>query len=1608
MKKTAGIPIFIILLAGYSFFPGAGENIAETVKNRLENFTKHYSKEKIYVHTDKPMYEPGDIIWFSAYVCSANDLSQHGISEVLQIKLMDAKENTVNECSLVVNNGKARGDIKISENIPGGTYTLEASTRWQENFGSNYIFRKEITVYSQQVPDLLLRGNFEQKGYFNGDVVVLNAEAKFSDGKPIANSSFTYSVTANGSKKITESTAVTDAEGKAKIEFTLSADTTANTFTASLEFSEGDKKGTLVKTVPMAGKEIFMEFYPEGGDLIAGTENRVAFRAWDKNGEAANVSGVIKNKEGKAVSPFVVFHQGTGSFYFVPEKNEQYTAEITSPRWMKKEFKLRDVSENGIKITGIPNGKNNSLELNLFASVDEKTHLIAHHNGKVLYSESMYLRNGNTEKKIDVSGFPMGVTGFTLFDNSGTPVSERLFFLNTHKKIKITFETDKQEYKLREKVKMKIKATDENGKPVKGDFSVVVADDKWLTYADDKSGNIISSMLLQADLEGDIDEPGFYLDEKNPKSGMALDLLMLTRGWRTFKWKTIFSPFEKTDYWADKKTVSGILYDFETDEPAANMGFTIKETGKRYSTDKSGKFFLENIDLSSSKTMIIRQKKKELHYTLSHYDNDLHIYYPGKGRAEINYVDAPVGPNEIGGRVYDENTMEPLPFVTIFIKNTKTACVTDIDGNYKLPKLAAGEYTLVAKFIGYKEMEIKVHISEGKAAKIDIRMAVETLVLSEMVIAQDNSSRKRKKKKEKEEEFTDVSDDIQLNEFVVVDYVVPLIDKDELGATVTVTRNDITHLPTRSVSSMVETVVGVIDYNETDQLQIRGSRSDANLYYIDGVKVNAGSINLPKSAINQITVYTGGIPANYGDVTGGVVVITTRNYQSNDNYNKGYYSSQPDNNVKRITQPSGQKYYLAREFPIVVHKSTERYEGFADDRTTLYWDASLNTNDKGEAEIEFYTTDEITSFRTTVEGIGLNGYLAHGEHTFASVPELAIESFIPEKLVTGDTISLSATIINRTLKEKNGKIKLFLPEGWKLISSDSVQQKIAAGETQPFHFSCSVGATIRKEQLRVEFDHGKKSENTVLNTEVLPYGYPVTQSFSSGQQNQEFIFELKNSDPRFSKGNITIYPSQLSTVIDRSAAMIRQPSGCFEQVSSSTYPNLLVLQLIRNGQKNFPETEQNAMKFIEDGYQRLVKYETSENGFSLYGQVPANLFLTAYGLNEFTDMKKVYGGVDEQMLKRTRNFILSRKDGKGGFLHNKTGQDYINCLNTYTVWSLVNAGEAENIQDEILHTVKTAIETGDPYLLGISSNILFTINRTEEAIKLNEKIVALQAKDGSWNAKTTATYSSGNSLRIEATSVCLLALLNEFKKNSDAVNRGIQFISGKFSPYGFGNTQSTVLALKTLAKYAGVNPGIQNETEMELWVNQMKTGTYKISPMLSQPFTISGLEKYFNKNKNVVQVKFLSGEHLPVCYFETHSFCYQPDQHPEAPFVLTTTVAQKEIETGKSCAFPIRLKNISSVVQQNALIEYKTPQGFRYDPKQLRELKEKKFFADYEEQKGTLNFYINEVKPGEEIVIPLQLVATSPGKYHSPASKAYPYYSPEMMFWSDSESYAIK
>ena len=358
--------------------------------------------------------------------------------------------------------------------------------------------------------------------------------------------------------------------------------------------------------------KIDLQFFPEGGNMIAGLPGKIAFKAIGVDGASVKVRGKIIDENGKHVSNFGTIGDGTGFFNLNPKVGVSYRAVLNDGSI----YILPKSQEDGYGIV-VNNLADRYLSLKIQASknLSEKPfYVIAtsqnkrYFQGKFLFGREKYV-NGNKYVNIDIpkNKFPSGILTLTILDDKGKAWSERVVFINNQDQLIISAKINKTKLKPRSKIAIDIKVTDKNGKPVETDVSVAVTDaDKVSKNKDDS--NILTHLLLESDIKGTIEKPGQYFIDQERKTKWKLDMLMLTNGWRRLNWKKLNTIKQDSikKYTVSKGfTISGIATS-KSNKPLG--GVTLKLVVKsnkslnlfEIQTTENGRFSFNEINSSDS------------------------------------------------------------------------------------------------------------------------------------------------------------------------------------------------------------------------------------------------------------------------------------------------------------------------------------------------------------------------------------------------------------------------------------------------------------------------------------------------------------------------------------------------------------------------------------------------------------------------------------------------------------------------------------------------------------------------------------------------------------------------------------------------------------------------------------------------------------------------------------------------------------------------------------------------------------------------------------------------------------------------------------------------
>ena len=293
------------------------------------------------------------------------------------------------------------------------------------------------------------------------------------------------------------------------------------------------------------------ETFPEGGNLVSGLSSKLAFKATDGKGNPVSVEGVIFEDD-KFLCGIKSVHDGMGAAFFTPLENKKYRIELKNGT----SYPLPEIHSQGMALSLLGQDKK---QLDFVLSQSEglprrQFYLIGQMRGMTCCMAKGTLRD-SLRISIPLNNFLyQGIVEFTLFDSSMQPIAERLVYVHPQKKLYITAEPAKTSFAIREKASIKIKATDEKGKPVRANIGLSVYDQAYNNPAEPV--NILAYCYLSSQIRGRICNPTYYFDEKNNDRKEALDLLLLTQGWRRYVWNAVEPDYQGQPFLTDE--INGI------------------------------------------------------------------------------------------------------------------------------------------------------------------------------------------------------------------------------------------------------------------------------------------------------------------------------------------------------------------------------------------------------------------------------------------------------------------------------------------------------------------------------------------------------------------------------------------------------------------------------------------------------------------------------------------------------------------------------------------------------------------------------------------------------------------------------------------------------------------------------------------------------------------------------------------------------------------------------------------------------------------------------------------------------------------------------------------
>ncbi len=649
----------------------------------------------------------------------------------------------------------------------------------------------------------------------------------------------------------------------------------------------------------------------------------------------------------------------------------------------------------------------------------------------------------------------------------------------------------------------------------------------------------------------------------------------------------------------------------------------------------------------------------------------------------------------------------------------------------------------------------------------------------------------------------------------------------------------------------------------------------------------------------------------------------------------------------------------------------------------------------GTADLNVPISDNITTWSIQTVGNTKDGNIGYANAQFKVFKDYFIDFSLPTNSVVSDKVSIPVTIYNYT--EENLQVDLNVVENnWSTIGNYQRAIDVSAKGTQMIY----IPIEITKEginTLRIESKANGRADIVEKNLTVKINGLEVEKNISSGIITENYSMDIlfdENYIPGTEKMKVRVFPSPMIQAIDNIEAMLRLPTGCFEQTSSSLYPDILVLKYLKSNNSDNEAIRTKALDYISKGYQKLLTYEVpgQKGGYSLYGDAPAEPVITAFGLMEFNELKDVYE-IDEKVINNMIDYLFSVQNMDGTFDYSST---YIGgssstsktAMNAYITWALSTVCPDDSRLSKSVNYLKNLnYSKEDNYTLALIANVFANVNEsTTDIIKILMDNVTV-VDDGAYIGSRIYDYygSYGRYQDVQTTALTSLALskLNkENKNNAEFIN----YIIAKKSQGGtWGTTQSTILALKAINEFSATS----DVSEQTITINlNGKNSSIDIKDEFLDVYEV----EFDNISKeNKLEIGMKKGK---IIYevVEKYAMDYsniKSNEDIELNYTMTNTTNVNGEITQTIIVKPN--KNV-----ENGLLKINIPQGASVIEDTLLKLKYDGLIEKYEYNYNSINIYFRNMNRESSYIIDVKYRALYPEEITGGAIRFYDYYNPDV------------
>lgn len=676
---------------------------------------------------------------------------------------------------------------------------------------------------------------------------------------------------------------------------------------------------------------------------------------------------------------------------------------------------------------------------------------------------------------------------------------------------------------------------------------------------------------------------------------------------------------------------------------------------------------------------------------------------------------------------------------------------------------------------------------------------------------------------------------------------------------------------------------------------------------------------------------------------------------------------------------------------------------------TLYVNPAVITGPDGKARIDVDMADSITEWRVSTLAHSPGGKLGGGAGAVRVFQDFFVDVDFPATLTRGDEIEFPIAVFNYLDAPQTVELSLTPASWYTALGATTLSVDLDAGEVTGVRFPVRVDE-VGMQKLTVTGLGTDESDAVARTVLVEPDGKEAAVAYSgslapgSASHTVSFPADAVPGSPQL---YVNVYPAFLAQVVEGMDSMLQVPSGCFEQTTSTTWPNVLVTDYMQQTGQITPEIQLKAESLISAGYQRLLTFEHPGGGFSWFGtQDPAPfLSVTAFGTMEFADMSQVRT-VDAAMLDRTRTWLAGQQKPDGSWegdqseffsFHTSTVRN-----TAFVVWALASAGHTGGEIARGLDYVKTNLATDeDAYTLGIAANAFVAAAPNDpQTRRLLDDLESMKQADGDavhWDSSGTQTafYEGGNSASVATTAIVTHAMLLDGGYPS-TVDGALTYLTASKDPNGnFGSTQATVWTLRALllAATKGTEGAVGS---LEIGVDGAPFKTLDLTADQSDVMTTVDLTSLASPGDHQVELVFVGTGKVSYNLVGKHHIPWADvPVEPSGPLTVDVAYDKTSLRVNQTVTATVSVKNNTTADQRMILVTAGLPPGFTVSTDDLDQYKESGKLSSYEVTEKQITLYLTELGASTTESFSYRLAATMPIKAADGGAEAFLYYEPE-------------